>query len=163
MDDLIIFLAKYLIFIVALVCLAAWLGTKAKTRWQFATAALIAVALALIFIKLSDKIYFHQRPFVVSNVQPLVEHAANNAFVSDHTTVAAAAATVVYFYRRRLGQIALSLALLVGLSRIWAHLHWPVDVLVGLVLGMLSGWLGYKLAKRLLPSSQEPAVNQKHD
>lgn len=64
------------------------------------------------------------------------------SFPSGHTTVAFAAATVFameYKNSQFVPIIAYSAATLIGLSRIIENQHWASDVLVGAVLGYLSG------------------------
>lgn len=155
---MIIFCAKYLIFIIGLMVLAVLAKLKSRTRWEFTAAVILAGVTALILSKLASTLYYHPRPFVTSGVQPLVAHAANNGFPSDHTTVAAALAMVIYFYRRKLGAITFVLAALVGIGRVAAHVHSPVDILGGAVLGVLAGSAGYWLAKKLLDKHPKPPV-----
>ncbi len=160
MDNLIIFCAKYLIFILIFVVFAVWIKIPAKIRWQFAAAVVLAGVTALILSKLAGRFYFHHRPFVVQNIKPLIPHGDDNGFPSDHTLLATALALVVFFYRRRVGAVLLTLAAVVGISRILAHVHWPIDILGGLFLGVLAGWASYLLAKKLFPNRQKPAIDQ---
>lgn len=153
MDNLIIFCAKYLIFILVLVVLAAWLKSSAKTRWQFAAAVILTGTAALVLSKLAGRFYFHHRPFVVQNIRPLIPHSDDNGFPSEHTLLATTLATVVYFYRRRVGIALFVLVIVVGISRILAHLHWAIDIIGGLILGALAGWAGYQLANKFLPAN----------
>ena len=157
---MVIFLAKYLIFIVALVAFGAWLQTNAKARLQLGLSILLAVFTAIILTKLASIFYFHHRPFIVNGTIPLVTHGDDNGFPSDHVLVAATLASVVYFYWRKLGMILMVLALLVGLGRVWAGVHWPIDILGGLIIGAFAGWAGYELAKKIFPISQKPTVDQ---
>jgi undecaprenyl-diphosphatase len=62
-------------------------------------------------------------------------HAANNMAV---------ATVMILFYRRR-GWIYLPVALLICYSRIYTGSHWPLDVLAGILLGILGGWLATTL------------------
>jgi membrane-associated phospholipid phosphatase len=66
------------------------------------------------------------------------------AFPSDHTTVAVALAAGLWLINRRLGAIGAVLALIEGFSRIYLGMHYPHDVLAGIVLScvvVLGGWL----------------------
>lgn len=136
----------------------AWLQAKAKIRWQLGLSVFLAVIIAIILTKLASKFYFHHRPFIVNGTIPLVAHSDDNSFPSDHALMAATLATAVYFYHRRLGIILMVLALLVGAGRVWAHVHWSIDIAGGLIIGAFAGWAGYELAKRLGLKSQ-PTIN----
>lgn len=74
----------------------------------------------------------------------------HHSFPSGHTLTAFLMVTVFYYYSTRIWQkIALLLAgALVGLSRIWLGVHWPIDTLVGGALGILCGTLGIVSAHR---------------
>lgn len=159
---MIIFCAKYLIFFIPLILAVIFFQLKGRLRWQFATAVVLAAVLGIILSKLAGAFYFHHRPFVVQNILPLVAHSDDNGFPSDHTLIATSLALVIYFYRRRLGIAALILALVVGIARVMAHVHWPIDILSGLVFGAIAGWAGYLLAMKLFPGGQQATVNQKH-
>lgn len=156
MDNLVIFGAKYLIFIFALVVIVVFTQMTAKTRWQFTTVVILAALAAIILSKLASVLYYHPRPFVVQNIQPLVPHAYDNGFPSDHTLLASSLAVVIYFYRRRLGAAALVVAIIIGIARVLAHVHWPVDIIGGLIIGGLAGWVGYSLAKKLPTHQKAP-------
>lgn len=158
MDNLIIFLAKYLIFIIGFIAFGTWLFSKAKTRWQLGLSVFLAAIIAVILGRLAAKLYFHPRPFIVDGAAPLIAHGNNNGFPSDHTLAAATLATVVYFYRRRLGIILMFLALLVGLGRVWAHVHWPVDIAGSLIIGAFAGWAGYQLVRRSVPKNEQSTI-----
>ena len=162
MDNLVIFLAKYLIFIVVLMVFGAWLQAKVKIRWQLGLSVFLAVIIAIILGRLAAKLYFHPRPFITNGTVPLIAHANDNGFPSDHALVAATLATAVYFYWRKLGITLIVLALLVGLGRVWAGVHWPIDILGGLIIGAFAGWIGYQLAKRLGSKSEPTATDDKN-
>lgn len=163
MDNLIIFCAKYLIFVIGLILVVVFAQMKSKTRWQFAAAVVMALVVATVLSKLASVLYYHPRPFVVQNIQPLVPHADDNGFPSDHALLATSLAVVIYFYRRRLGIAAGILALVVGIARVLADVHWPIDILGGLILGILAGWVGSSLAKKLLPIDKQAIFDKQND
>ena len=145
MDGLIVFLAAYLIYAVVLMVVFTWYRIE---RWREFTAAVFLTGItALILAKLAEAIYFHPRPFVSQNIQPLVPHAADNGFPSEHTVWAMTLTSLLYFYRRRLAVVAFVLTLLVGAGRVWAHVHSWSDILGGLIIGAIAGYAGVKLAR----------------
>src|SRR3989338_4643251 len=158
MDNLIIFLAKYLIFIMVLILLVVWLRSNRKIRWQFAAVVILSGIIALSLSWLASKFYYHPRPFVVENIKPLVAQEADNSFPSNHMLLATNLALTIYFYNRRIGIVMLVLALLVGLGRIGAHVHSPIDIIGSLILSAIGAWLGYLLGRTLFSPSPEGAA-----
>ncbi|MEV7782827.1 phosphatase PAP2 family protein [Kitasatospora sp. NPDC088351] len=63
--------------------------------------------------------------------------AGDWSFPSNHTVIAFSAATALWFVNRRLGLIAGIAAVLMGASRVWVGVHYPHDVLVGALVGVL--------------------------
>jgi len=72
-------------------------------------------------------------------------------FPSGHTATTVAMATVVtMLYRRRrrwLVPVAWSAAVIVGVSRMYLASHWPLDVIGGAIIGVLSGWVSVLMCR----------------
>ncbi|RSO03233.1 hypothetical protein DMH18_38265 [Streptomyces sp. WAC 06783] len=74
------------------------------------------------------------------------------SFPSNHAAIAAAAAVALLFVSRWLGALACGAAAAMAASRVWVGVHYPHDVLTGLVVGGLTA-LGIMLAAgRLSPA-----------
>ncbi|MFG2054144.1 phosphatase PAP2 family protein [Micromonospora sp. NPDC048930] len=72
------------------------------------------------------------------------------SFPSNHATIAGALAATALLLHRRIGLVAVPLAVLAALSRVFVGVHYPHDVAVGLLLGALIGTLLTPLAARPL-------------
>ena len=73
-----------------------------------------------------------------TNLRLWTEIDGSLGFVSGHAAVAMASAGIIHRYvSPRLGVAAYGLACIVGLSRIYAGAHLPIDVLGGTALGVL--------------------------
>jgi undecaprenyl-diphosphatase len=147
---LIIIAAKYLIalpiVIAGILLFTAW----PTVRKQAVTFGAIAGILSYATAKVAGLLYFDARPFVVSHVAPLIPHAADNGFPSDHTLLAAVIAAVITKYNWRLGIILWILALLIGATRVLADLHHPIDILGSLVIAGLVTWFTFsEIGKRI--------------
>lgn len=94
-------------------------------------------------------LYFSPRPFeALQNVNLLFEHNGGDSFPSGHATFYSALAISFYFYHKYLAIIYIIGAFLIGLSRIIAGIHWPLDILAGYALGGLIGYLTYHFLKK---------------
>ncbi|MEU9043940.1 MULTISPECIES: phosphatase PAP2 family protein [unclassified Kitasatospora] len=59
------------------------------------------------------------------------------SFPSNHSVIAVAAAASLWFVNRRLGWVAGLFAVLMAASRVWVGVHYPHDVAVGALVGLL--------------------------
>jgi undecaprenyl-diphosphatase len=99
-----------------------------------------ATAASAWVIAYAFKDAFHTlRPFdALSTVAPLVsEHGY--AFPSGHATFFMSLAASLWYYHKRLAVFFGISAVLIGLARISAGVHWPIDILGGLILGYVIG------------------------
>lgn len=71
------------------------------------------------------------------------------SFPSNHSTIAGAAAVAVLWSSRALGGLAVAAALLAAASRVFVGVHYPHDVVAGLLLGATVAALLLSLLTRL--------------
>lgn len=128
MELLIIFGAEYLYLAVVFVALAYIFRQPKELRWKIALCAVVALPLTYIAAKIASYFYYDPRPFVVDQFVPLLPHAPDNGFPSDHTLLGSAIAAVVFFFHRRLGLLLFAIAFLVGVSRVFAGIHHFTDI-----------------------------------
>src|SRR6185312_13600685 len=101
MNTIIIHCAKYLIIVPIIAVLVWFVRLPKHERKQAFFLALITLPLAYILAKIAGHFYYDPRPFVVGNFTPLVAHAADNGFPSDHTLLAGALAASVMCFNKR--------------------------------------------------------------
>jgi undecaprenyl-diphosphatase len=143
LDWLIIVAARYLPW--GLAVAAVFLTFRDPSRVK-RVENLIFMALAILVSRglLTELIrYFveRDRPFVTLGFEPLVEQSMTYAFPSGHAAVFFALALAVWFVDRKWGYWFGALALLNGIARIVAGVHWPTDILAGAAVGVLSALL----------------------
>ncbi len=148
MTDLIVLSAKYLYLLVILLAIVATTLAQRSIRNQILRLAIVTLPLALIIGKVAGFIYKNPRPFVVENITPLIPHAANNGFPSDHTLLTATLAAIIFRFNQKLGVLLGVLALIVGLSRMAVHVHHFVDILGSFVIAIASVYLSQYLLKK---------------
>ena len=85
---------------------------------------------------------------LLNNVNALSTFGNFDSFPSAHTAFAFAIATFVYYYSKSTGVVLFFLALLVGVSRVYVGVHFPLDILVGALIGWLVPWLLICVFKR---------------
>lgn len=89
------------------------------------------------------------RPYeVIDGLTILIEKPGEYSFPSGHTCSSFAAAVTIFLAApKKYGIPALILAFLIGLSRLYVGVHYPTDVLGGMISGTLIAvcvWLVYK-------------------
>lgn len=89
------------------------------------------------------------RPFDVNTaVQLLVAKPRDYSFPSGHTAASFASVTALYLAgEKKMWKVALVLAVLIALSRLYLYVHYPTDIIGGVIFGSLSGYLGYKIVE----------------
>lgn len=105
----------------------------------------VAVLLVFVMDFLVKLFFFRQRPFSVYEVNLLVDHLQTASFPSRHTDLAFAVAQSIFFANRKQGVIAMIIAFWVGLSRIFVGVHYPSDVFVGALVGIVGAFAANKL------------------
>ncbi|WP_326689455.1 MULTISPECIES: phosphatase PAP2 family protein [unclassified Streptomyces] len=95
-------------------------------------AALIALAVNIPIRGFVER----PRPFLEhKGIEVLVKGKTDFSFVSDHATLTMAIAVGIFMVQRKLGLVAIVLAVLEGFCRVYMGVHYPTDVIGGLALG----------------------------
>ncbi len=87
----------------------------------------------------------HQSLF---GVKTLIVHGENDSFPSLHTSFSFALAYFVYSLSKRAGLMLFGIAVIIGISRIYVGVHYPLDVIAGAFIGTLISFIIVKVFKR---------------
>ena len=147
------FLDKIMVFITRLgdagiiwIVLSIVLLLLPKTRKSgvvMVAALVVDVLLCNIVLK---NLVARTRPYDVNTgVHLLVAKLHDYSFPSGHTAASFASVTALYLAgEKKLWKFALVLACLIAISRLYLYVHYPTDVLRGILFGVISGYLGYR-------------------
>ena len=145
-DNLIVFLAVYFPYLVIIIAGLFLLFHhdvfKAENPYQIflekkkeILMVFITSGFAWVVARLLKIIIHTPRPFdALSNVTSLFPESGY-AFPSGHATFFLALAMSIYFLHKKAGYWFIFFALVIGLARIVAGVHFPIDILGGFVLG----------------------------
>ncbi|MEU1624310.1 phosphatase PAP2 family protein [Streptomyces sp. NPDC020096] len=171
LDDLIKYWSAYGIVIFAVLMLLAW--WSARRQPSLMMTRVLATPIVVVVAYVANDLL----KSVVQEVRPCqqIPHSFNLetcagpgdwAFPSNHTVVAFSAAVALVLIHRRIGWLAVLAAVAMGASRVYVGAHYPHDVLVGAVVGIvlaaalvpLAGRLGTPLVERAREGRLKPLL-----
>lgn len=149
MDNLVIFCAKYVFLATGLLVVLLLIKQNRKQQLQFILTLVGAGIIAYALSKILSKLYYDPRPFVTQNITPLIPHATDNGFPSEHTWFTATVASCIYMVNRQYGKAAFGIVIVVGLARVLAHVHSPIDIVAGIAVGIIAAYLAQLLIPKI--------------
>ena len=130
-----------------------------KTR-RYGLTCSLSLVFSLLLCNLGLKpIVMRERPFTGKEMELLVAVSQDFSFPSGHTSSSFAAATALSTHGRSWGIPAYILAVLIAFSRLYLYVHFPSDVLVGAVVGIICGILARLVIKKVDKISQKRLSN----
>jgi undecaprenyl-diphosphatase len=107
-------------------------------------------SMSWVITSICKEIFQIPRPFVrFDDVHLLIQNESYFSFPSNHASFFASLAMAMYFVNKKAGIIFGILAILIGTSRVVTGVHFPVDIIVGWLIGALVSLLIYKVFKKL--------------
>lgn len=106
----------------------------------------LALGTTYVIVKALKILIAYPRPFeTLLNSQLLVSIKGGDSFPSGHAALTMALATTVYLRHKKLGVLLYAFALMVAFSRLYVGVHYPLDVLVGMLIGLLVPTVFYRI------------------
>jgi undecaprenyl-diphosphatase len=136
MELVIRFLDDTLILVLGFLIPYFWM----KKQKYLAGQLLIAGLWAWLISHLLKYWFYTPRPYLVHQIQALVNNPpTSGSFPSAHTATAFALAIIVFLSHKKLGLGTLLIAVLIGWLRIAGKVHYPIDIIGGAILGITIG------------------------
>ena len=153
LDEVMRFVTSLGNFSIAWVMLALVLILIPKTR-KIGLVVMVAVILDSILCNVILKnIFVRPRPCDVNTaINLLIPRPSGYSFPSGHTSASFAAVAALYFSgERKIWKAALALAILIAFSRMYLYVHYPTDVLGGIICGIICGCASWWCIRRFSP------------
>jgi len=150
LDSLGIFFADYFQWILVAVLLLLFFWPKRniiKNRIMDLSVIISVILSRLVITEPLKRLLHHGRPYVVlDTAKKLIgENGDYVSFPSGHAAIFFAMAMAIWFFNKKLGTWFFIGAILIGIARIFCGVHWPMDILAGAIIGILSAWIINKL------------------
>ena len=143
LDAVGIFCAKYLLYLV--IGFLFLVAIYRHSRGLFFYPLVAGLSAAFVINTIIYYFYKEKRPAEFKTTNTLISVPQNPSFPSRHAALLFGVAFYVFFYDVKLVLIFLFCAGLIGLARIFCGVHWPRDILGGVVSGLLSAIIIYNL------------------
>lgn len=149
LDHAAILAANYLPLVLVFLLVVVWLTgarlTERERRQRAVIYASVGAILAYAVTLITKHFIARARPFVDRQVNQLAPHANDSGFLADRSILAFAIVPSLFVASRRLGWIALVLAVAMGFARVFIGAHYPGDIVGGAVLGTATALLVWRL------------------
>ena len=126
------------------------MGFRKKVWFRNGLLVLFSLLADLILCnKMLKPLFDRTRPYYVLDYEPMIPPVGDASFPSGHTAVSFAAATAIYAINKKWGIAAYAFAVLMGFSRLYLGVHFPLDVFGGALVGTVAAKLVLFLAKKI--------------
>jgi len=146
----------FLPVIITLATFALWFtGRTLEERranqwaWLYAT---VGVGFTALAVNIFNGVLDRSRPFVaLEDVEVLFYQPTDPSFPSNAAAFAFASATGVFLVRKRWGLLIGFGAVLFSFARVYAGMHFPLDVVSGALLGVVTTWFFSHVLRQAKP------------
>lgn len=148
LDRLMIFGSEYLIYLT--IILVFYLGLKGKVAEKKAFLLIIlSIPISILIIKGIHIFIFEPRPYVAYDFSPLVYAKDDASFPSRHTVIMTVLSLPYLYFKSKWAPFFLFSLVWVGISRVFAGVHFPIDIAGGLGVGIVTLVIGLQFKKLL--------------
>ena len=155
-DILAVFFAEGGPYILMLTLVVCWLLVRGQRRLALLEAT-EASLLGLLINQVVGLVIYHPRPYMIGLCNPLIAHGPENSFPSDHVTLILAVSLSLLLRRgwRGVGLALLATAVATGWGRIYAGIHFPLDMVGSLLVALSASGILLWQRKLVTPLNEQ--------
>jgi undecaprenyl-diphosphatase len=150
-DAVILFFAEYFsFFLIALFFLLLYFSHHAwQEKLHILFVAFISSLIARFGITELIRFFYHRpRPYLVLSAHALILETTYS-FPSGHATFFFAMAAAIYLYNKKWGMWFFISTVMISISRVIAGVHYPSDIIGGMIIGIAVGYSIFYIAKQV--------------
>ncbi len=140
LDSFFIFGAQHLIYFAITAFVVFFLFQSRNFQKKILLLSIFVLPLSYLIAKFGSVLFYNPRPFV-GHFAPLISHAADNGFPSDHTLLMAALSSILIPFNKKVSIVFWCLTLLVGISRVYAGVHHSLDIIASIAIAFIVTWI----------------------
>ncbi|MBM4406146.1 MAG: phosphatase PAP2 family protein [Chloroflexi bacterium] len=146
----------FLPVVIALAVVMLWFAGRSqeeRTRWQWTfIIANGGAGFANLAVSIFNSNFYRARPFIaLEDVHVLFYRPHDPSFPSNAAAYGFAMATGVFLYNKKWGLVVGAFAFAFAFARVYAGMHFPLDVIGGALIGILVTWLFAKVLSLFEP------------
>lgn len=134
-NSLVVFLNTNGVLLLVAACFG--LLSLRKSDREVRTHAVLVFVITVVVSILLKELFDRPRPYEAMGVSPLAGLDLFPSFPSAHAAMSFAVSTTVALHRRRIGIFFLILSTLISVGRVVALVHYPSDIVVGILVGVM--------------------------
>lgn len=135
--------------IIMLTAVILYLYSKVSFKSNFILFLLIIIVGGILTHVLKIAIDRPRPPKELADVNILLTPLYEKSFPSGHAQIAFTTMTYLVKKIKKMAILLITVAMLIGLSRIYVGVHYPTDVLFGSIIGLFVALIGLKIFGRL--------------
>ena len=141
--------------VLAFALIALWFGERdaeVRLRQQVGVfVALSSMGLSGLAVFILNMFYFRPRPFVDLDVNLLFYQPTDSSFPANSAAAAFGMAFGMWGVNRKVGWFAIAVAGLYGLARVYAGVHYPLDILAGATIAAVVTFAVFRISELVMP------------
>lgn len=148
--------SDYLIPVVfSTILLGLWFGWRGQEMRELhqrgVMVAGIGVGIANAIVKTINAFYFRHRPFDSHEVSLLFYPPTDSSFPANPVAITAAMSAGVWMANRKIGAAMFAVTIIYGLSRVYAGVFYPMDIVGGALIGLGAAYLVHLVLRLIEP------------